>query len=261
MGGGQEAYQIQRRALSCSRYLSLGTRAGSSPVNSLMLEDDLQRFYAALSQSSGGLRRLATCHGRLEWPPRGVYFFFEDGEVRSDGSPRVVRVGTHAVSANSQTTLWKRLSQHRGPESGVGNHRGSIFRLHVGGALLTRDAGSLPNVANWGSDAKPTAAVDLLAEAAIERAVSAYIGRMPFVFVGADDAPSRTSCRAVIERNSIGLLTAARRAGIEGPSEGWLGHSCPHPVVRASGLWNVNHVEARYDPTFLDLLESAVPRG
>ncbi len=226
-----------------------------------MLKDDLQRFYAALYQCSGVRRHLATCHGRLDWPQRGVYFFFEDGEVRSDGSPRVVRVGTHAISANSKTTLWKRLSQHRGSASGVGNHRGSIFRLHVGGALLTRDAGTLPTVASWGNDAKPMVSTEALAEEAVERAVSAYIGRMPFVFVGADDAPSRASCRAVLERNSIGLLTAARRAGMEGPSDRWLGHSCPHPVVRSSGLWNVNHVDARYDPAFLDVLESAVPKG
>ena len=226
-----------------------------------MLDAHLQRFYAVLRQcSDGGLRHLAACHGRLEWPQRGVYFFFEDGEDRSDRSPRVVRVGTHAVSANSQTTLWKRLSQHRGPVSGAGNHRGSIFRLHVGGAMLARHASTLPVVGCWGDDAKPTSVAEASAEEAVERAVSTYIGRMPFVFVDADDVPSRESRRATSERNSIGLLTAARRAGVEGPSERWLGHSCPHPVVRASGLWNVNHVDARYDPAFLDLLESVAPK-
>jgi hypothetical protein len=49
----------------------------------------------------------------------------------------IVRVGTHALETGSQTTLWKRLSQHRGQaRSGSGNHRGSIFRLIVGTALI-----------------------------------------------------------------------------------------------------------------------------
>ena len=221
----------------------------------------LQRFYSALARCSGEApRQLCSCHGRLLWPNRGVYFFFEDGEVRSDSSPRVVRVGTHAVSLNSQTTLWKRLSQHRGPVSGIGNHRGSIFRLHIGGALLTRDAGILPAAGSWGNGAKPTSTPDVLAEGIVERAVSVHIGRMPLVWVDADDVPGRESVRGVIERNAIALLTAARRAGLDPPSARWLGHSCPHPTVRTCGLWNVKHVDARYDPAFLDVMESLVPQ-
>jgi hypothetical protein len=77
------------------------------------------------------------CTRRSGWPGRGVYFFFEDHEFREDGSTlRVVRVGTHAVSANSRTTLWNRLHTHRGASSGGGNHRGSIFRKRVGETLL-----------------------------------------------------------------------------------------------------------------------------
>jgi hypothetical protein len=102
---------------------------------------DLIRFYQlleALERRLGGRRRLAHCHGRIQWPQRGVYFFMENGENRTDtgGGLRIVRVGTHALTATSQTTLWKRLSQHKGQEgSGGGNHRGSIFRLLVGSTL------------------------------------------------------------------------------------------------------------------------------
>lgn len=65
--------------------------------------DDLIRFYALidrLREQGGGARRLADCSGRMNWPRRGVYFFFEDGEMRSDtgAGPRVVRVGTHALT-------------------------------------------------------------------------------------------------------------------------------------------------------------------
>src|SRR6266566_1615272 len=105
---------------------------------------DLIRFYEILSSlavKTGGPRCLVNCDGRMGWPQRGVYFFFEPGEVRSDTGQgrRVVRVGTHALTASSRTTLWNRLSQHRGTVTPKGgNHRGSIFRLLIGAALLAQ---------------------------------------------------------------------------------------------------------------------------
>ena len=79
---------------------------------------DLIRFYGILSrleESLRGKRVLRECHGRLTWPRRGLYFFFEEGKRRSDSGEgsRVTRVGTHAASAGSRTTLWRRLAQAR----------------------------------------------------------------------------------------------------------------------------------------------------
>ena len=93
--------------------------------------EDLIRFYALLEASESRWAASAPCwkcSARMSWPQRVVYFFFEDGEARSDtGSGlRVVRVGTHALTGTSKSTLWKRLRQHRGTDkSGGGNHRGS----------------------------------------------------------------------------------------------------------------------------------------
>jgi hypothetical protein len=107
---------------------------------------DLGRLYAVLASLEGrlgGKRTLAECDGRMGWPVRGVYFFFEPGEARSDTGigPRVVRVGTQALQAGSSTSLWRRLSQHRGITATCGgNHRGSIFRFLVGNAIKSRDA-------------------------------------------------------------------------------------------------------------------------
>ena len=108
--------------------------------------EHLVRFYSildSLQHKIGGSRKLADCSGRMVWPRRGVYFFHELGENRSDtgDGPRVVRVGTHALTAGSGTKLWTRLSQHKGsPKTGGGNHRGSIFRLIVGAALINRES-------------------------------------------------------------------------------------------------------------------------
>src|SRR5262245_17760472 len=104
--------------------------------------DHLIRFYSILDKlerNIGGACKLADCSGRMPWPRRGIYFFRESGESRSDTGkgPRIVRVGTHGLKAGSGTKLWTRLSQHKGqPSTGGGNHRGSIFRLIVGAALL-----------------------------------------------------------------------------------------------------------------------------
>lgn len=105
----------------------------------------LVRFYSILDRLGhkiGGPRKLTNCSGRMNWPTRGVYFFFEHGEQRSDTGvgPRVVRAGTHALKDGSGTELWTRLSQHKGQaNTGGGNHRGSIFRLLVGGSLIRRN--------------------------------------------------------------------------------------------------------------------------
>jgi len=229
-----------------------------------MSRQHLDRFYHlldALSRKVGGPRRLSDCSGRDGWPERGVYFFFEEGETREDGeSPRVVRVGTHALSRSSRTTLWKRLAQHRGTLSGSwaggGNHRGSIFRHHVGTALLARDEYPEEVLRAWASSRAHRRIRDI--EYPLERAVSQHIGRMPFLWLAVLDAPGRDSRRGYLEANAIGLLSNCDRDSIDPPSPKWLGRWAHSPRVRESGLWNVNHVDQGYDPAFLDLLERYV---
>lgn len=58
--------------------------------------NDLVRFYSILNQlekAIGAARVLADCRGRMKWPSRGVYFFHETSENRSDTGegPRVLR--------------------------------------------------------------------------------------------------------------------------------------------------------------------------
>jgi hypothetical protein len=227
------------------------------------MQDDrrehLIRFYSilgALEACIGGQRTLADCSGRLGWPRRGVYFFLEASETRTDTGerPRIVRVGTHALKAGSGAKLWTRLSQHRGKGAGGGNHRGSIFRLIIGAALMARDGHAVPT---WGRG--NTATPDVVrTEDDFEREVSAVIRQMPFLWVSIDDAPGPESVRGVIERNSIALLSNYRKPPLDPPSPGWLGHHSDRERVRESGLWNSNHVDEPYDPAFLDTLEQLV---
>lgn len=204
----------------------------------------------------------------MEWPGRGVYFFFEEGEERRDSGAggRVVRVGTHALTEKSKTTLWQRLSQHRGNAKNCdGNHRGSIFRLLVGASLARRGDCALPP--SWCIGSGRGAAARRLgmtraevkeAEADLERRVSRVIGRMPFLWLCVPDAPGPESARGRIERGAIALLSNAVSPVADPASGNWLGAHCDRPAVCASGLWNNNHVEERYDPRFLDEMEAFI---
>lgn len=216
---------------------------------------DMDEFYAILARLShrvGGPRQLRDCTARSGWPSHGVYFFFEDGELRSDGNGRVVRIGTHAVNAKSQSKLWGRLRQHRGHEDGGGNHRASIFRSHVGTALIRREKLSQELLDSWLAKHNPTG--DLAAqEDALELQVSNYIGAMPFLWL----AVPEHVVRDYIERNSIALLSRCN-GGVDAPSANWLGYDAKRPLVRASGLWNVDYVDLTYDSRFLEVLARLV---
>lgn len=215
------------------------------------------RFYeilARLESGVGGRRLLSECTAASGWPARGLYFFFEPGESRASGAPRVVRVGTHAVGNGRKSTLWSRLRMHRGTRSGLGNHRGSVFRLRVGEALAKRESALLTPTWADGTSAPPETRK---LEEPLERAVSAFIGTMSVLWVAIGDEPNKQSDRAYIERNAIGLLSCAT-AGSDRPSSSWLGSQSASHEIRTSGLWNVDHVNHEFDRGFLSLLETYV---
>lgn len=217
--------------------------------------DHLRRFYDLLDDLADrqrGPRPLTDAVATLG-NESGVYFFFEPGEMRSDSgtAPRVVRVGTHALKLGASSTLRGRLRQHGGTKAGSGNHRGSIFRLLTGDALMR--CGSEAVCATW--EGKPA---NKLIEAPLEQAVSRRLAMTRVIWLSINDPPGPDSQRGWIERNSIALLSNDGKAQLDPPSAGWLGHHSSRPRVRSSGLWNQNHVEEEYDPAFLDDLQQLV---
>lgn len=247
----QRAPPIRRMNIDCSNHLRYSWAVSEERIA------HLRKFYsilAGLEEKIGGARTLAICSGRLSWPRRGVYFFMEEGEARtqSGDGPRIVRVGTHALKVNAQTNLWGRLRQHRGDRrKGAGNHRGSIFRLIVGMAVIAQRQYEFPS---WG--AGNTASAEIRAgETALEREVSEIIGAFPFLWLAIDDEPGAQSLRAYIERNTIALLSNYGREEIDPPSPAWLGRLCDRERVQKSGLWNSDYVDKDYDPAFLNCFE------
>ena len=231
---------------------------------------DLPRLYECLSQLErklGGRRSLGDMGTSRDWPRRGVYFFFETGELRSDSGAgvRLVRVGTHALTAGTRSTLHQRLRQHGGRSAGGGNHRGSIFRLLIGEALLARN--DCPSCSSWGEKGDIGKAAlhlgrsrsELAAdEAPVEFSVSAYLRAMSFLWLPIDDEPGPESLRGLIERNTIALASNFDRSPLDPPSHAWLGHLSSREKVRRSGLWNQRHVDESHDPAFLEVLEGLI---
>lgn len=213
--------------------------------------ESIDIFYSLLEelkQRPEGLRRLKELEKSFV-PSRGIYFFFEDGETRRNRTKRVVRVGTHGLKDGSKSTLYGRLVQHRGTSSGKGNHRGSVFRLHVGKALINKGMFTCPTWAKGASANRDTVAN----EEALEKAVSDYIGNMEIVFLNIPDEPGPNSLRGYVERNAIGLLAYREQS-----SASWLGLSTQNPAIVKSFLWNVNHIDYTPEEDFLKRLESLI---
>ena len=78
---------------------------------------------------------------------------------------------------------------------------------------------------------------------------------MPYLYLDVDDVASPGSLRGVIERSSIALLSNYQKPPLDPPSKEWLGYQCNREKVRLSGLWNQNHVDETYDPSFLNTYE------
>lgn len=91
--------------------------------------DNLREFYGLLDRLAervGGVRTLARCSGKEQWPTRGVYFFLENGEKRTESGSgmRVVRVGTHALKDGSK------MAQR--PHFGIGSPSiGALFEAEA----------------------------------------------------------------------------------------------------------------------------------
>ena len=223
--------------------------------------DATGRFYELLEQLEvhiGGSRRVGSLTGRMLWPERGVCLFFEPGERRSGTGAglRVVHVGTHAVSAGSKSTLWRRVRQHRGTIDPLGgNHRGSVFRKLVGEAMMART----PNVgsANWG-EKKRGSRDEADSERRLETLVSRRICQMSLLFLPVRDAPGPDSLRAFVKRNTVTLLSGFVEGWVDPPSPHWLGNHSSSERVRCSGLWNRNNVDDSVDASFLGVLNDLV---
>jgi hypothetical protein len=158
-------------------------------------------------------------------PTDGIYLILENGEmvtVDEQMTDRIVRVGTHTADGR----LARRLRGHSS-----GNRRASVFRTHIGAALLERANPGDNRLETWIHQRRTR-----MPE--IELTVTDYIRQS--LSISCIPVPTKAE-RLWLERGLIALLAAYPLAQ---PSSTWLGHHSYHPVVRQSGLWNSQHVRA-----------------
>jgi hypothetical protein len=160
-----------------------------------------------------------------ELPSNGVYFFYEDGEFcERDGVrlERIVRVGTHREQGNLQ----RRLHYHY-----YGDKNGSVFRKHIGGAILAQADPSDPRLSTWLAQDTPTFAE-------VEDQVNEIIrNRFRFRCTRVNDANERLT----LEECLIGALSGCLHCR---PSTSWLGRFARDEKIRFSGLWNSQHTDS-----------------
>lgn len=165
----------------------------------------------------------------LDLPLNGIYFFFEQGEtIPCNGAmvDRIVRIGTH----NKDNRFRTRIRQHYGTVKAPGGSRSSsIFRKHLGAALLRRSEGLDARLEDWVAERGKFPE--------IEAQVSCQLrDNFTFCCVRVD----RPEDRASLER---GLLSLLAQHPIGRPSPFWLGRHSLKSEIRDTGLWNVRDID------------------
>jgi len=188
----------------------------------------------------GLLPRLDHQTPRRQLPRNGIYLFFEKGESASHldtVTDRIVRVGTHRANGRFRS----RIRQHYGNvHSLAGNKNASVFRKHVGGALLRSVDHHDRRLADWLTQGAPSFSE-------VEETVSRVL-RENFTFrcFRVDERSERLS----LERGLIALLA---QYPLGEPSANWLGSFAASQEIRRSGLWNMQHTDA--EPLTINELE------
>jgi hypothetical protein len=147
---------------------------------------------------------------------------------------------------------------HLGTRTGAGNHRASVFRLHVGRAIIEREQ-LQKQYPNWGKGQSASKEITKL-EAALEFRVSEYIGNLRVLFIPVLDLAGTGSMRATIERQFISMFTE-NICPMEESSPSWLGRFSDKKSIRDTGLWNVRDVGSEYDLKFIPLLDGLLKRN
>jgi hypothetical protein len=193
-------------------------------------------------------------------PEKGVYIFCDptqESKLRS-GAPRIVRIGTHAVSTGSKSTLRSRLRTHLGSATGGGSHRSSIFRLHVGQSLIAKNS-LKEKYPHWGVGSTASSEIRI-SEQELEQEVSAYIGKLLVTIIPLMDESGPNSARAHVERALVALFTE-NMDFLEESTASWLGRLSTRPQLQKSGIWNVQHVGAAFDERSFKLALSLLERS
>ena len=165
-------------------------------------------------------------------PLNGIYILFEKGET-AHGTDRIVRVGTHTGDDNLSARLWEHFI--------VENKDRSIFRKHIGRAILVRDKDPFRDQWEWDltstkNKKKYSSKLDWNKQKQTEMLVTKYIQKnLSFVVLPVMSKQQRLD----LEGRLIGEVSRCEECG---PSALWLGKHAPARRIRQSGLWQIQKV-------------------
>lgn len=187
-----------------------------------------------------------------DMPKNGIYFFYEEGEsTPHTGKQRIVRVGTHGTKKGIRRvrTLRQRLRDHyKDYKNHTCPREGSIFRKHLGSALLKRAGGSERLIKEWMRGRKSLLWDTKNEFKETEQKVGEVLrSRFFFRVIHVNNAEERK----VFEKKLIATISACP---VCRPSEKWLGNFARSEKVRRSGLWNSNFVDSPARLTEKDLM-------
>ena len=168
---------------------------------------------------------------KKELPVSGIYIFYEKGEkcyLGESETDRIVRIGTH----KSDGRFPGRIRQHYGQVNSLrGNKNSSVFRKHVGSALISRTNRDDPRLKDWIKQGEP-------GTSEIEELVSLELrNNFTFVCFTVDTKEERLSLES-------GLIAILSQFPPGQPSDNWLGKYAASPDIVRSGLWNTQHINS-----------------
>lgn len=189
-------------------------------------EDSIVRDCRIIHNIIGSLPKFDHETPNSELPTDGIYLFYEDGEFCTNGHEkrrRIVRIGTHRVGGNFRS----RINNHYN-----GNKNSSVFRKHLGGALIKKRDPNDNRLKQWLEQDAPT-----FQEMEIE--VSKELKEhFSFKCIPVEDRQERLR----LEEELIATLSACSECS---PSERWLGHCAASEMMQKSGLWNTQYVGSK----------------
>lgn len=170
-------------------------------------------------------------------PKNGIYFWYEQGENRQTGGQRVTRVGTHG----KPNRLHGRIKEHYGS-----NREGSIFRKHMGSALMIKNGELMFEVEEWHKQRKKSSRFNDLKFKNYECQVTNQAKFGSYRILKVTDPEEREQ----LEEKLIALFSLCAHCR---PSNNWLGNHAYRKEIRDSGLWNVDYVCSSNEFTQSDL--------
>jgi hypothetical protein len=185
-------------------------------------------------------------------PENGIYFFYEQCEIWGHGGnkPRIVRIGTH-----KDGNFRSRIAEHYLLDEAKMNfnagrpapHERSIFRKHVGSALLNQHNDDYLQI--WEKiDFTPKKNREkfghlrnIRKEKEIESEIIMILREnFSFRFILVSSQSERMGTKG-LESSLIGTIAHCQLCKA---SNYWLGKYSPKAQIRESGLWQIQHLKA-----------------